>query len=248
MRTTAVGVMMVGLVASGLVVGDGSYPGSEGPGSINWPPPGGVSANPSFRNPAWNSAVGQGLRPYPEYQQAQRYRRPSTRQFRKELIAPPGDDWPNADYYRGKEQLAPGTPPGELRPEPMERGVPVEVVPPPSVPIDDVKAPISDKPERGWRPMKEQQDLEAMEESAVPPSGKEENRPLKMREVSRPVSPLHEPLEQPPQPPVTREEDSIQTPVPVHQQPVTSGMSIVPSDHGMQPPFAPRKIVSPSSE
>ncbi|WP_457673259.1 hypothetical protein [Thiolapillus sp.] len=184
MRTTAHGMMMFGLAAAGLALADG-------PGSINWPPPGGMSATPP---PGVSSSVppGQGFRPYPDYQQAQRFRNPGSRQFRKELIAPPGEDWPKADYYQGDRDVRPERHQGELRPEPMERGEPVEVVPPPSVPIGEVKSPLSDKPERGWRPMKEQQELEAMEESVEPPQP-EEKKPLVLRKIEKPVSPLHEP-------------------------------------------------------
>jgi len=196
MRTTALGMMMFGLAASGLIRAEGYHPSVEGPGSINWPPPGGASAALPSGMPAYVQP-GQGFRPYPDYQQAQRFRSSATRQFRKELIAPPGEDWPNADYYRGEQQAMPEQRhPGQLRPEPMERGEPVEVVPPPSVPVGEVKSPLSDKPARGWRPMKEQQALEAMEESREPPKP-EEKKPLVMRKIEKPVSPLHEPEPRP---------------------------------------------------
>ncbi|WP_456373502.1 hypothetical protein [Thiolapillus sp.] len=228
MRITAVGVMMLGLVAPGLVLGEGGYPSAEGPGSINWPPPGGVYPGTSHGKPEWYSTTGQGLRPYPDYQQLQRYRKPSNHQFRQELIRPPGDDWPNADYYQGKKQEESARQPGQLRPEPMERGRPVEVVPPPSVPIDDVKAPISDKPEHGWRPMKEQKDLEAMEESVVPPEPKKENKTLKMREISRPVSPLHQPLEGTLRPPADGAAVPVSPSAVENREPMASGMSVAP--------------------
>ncbi|WP_456447286.1 hypothetical protein [Thiolapillus sp.] len=228
MRTLAFGVMVVGLAASGLAAAEDFYPPAEGPGSINWPPPGGVASRPAPRTRTWNAPIDQGFRPYPNYQQAPRFHNPATRQFRKELIAPPSADWPNADYYQGGEKSAAQQTPGELRPAPMERGEPVEVIPPPSVPVDEIKASISEKPEHGWRPMKEKKALEAMEESAEPPKPKEA-KPLKMREITKPSSPLQNMPEPAPQPaeslpsPVLEKKDE-------QPKPFVSGMSVVPSE------------------
>ncbi len=244
MRTTALGMMMFGLAAAGLIRAEGYYPAGEGPGSINWPPPGGASTPPPSM-PAY-VPPGQDFRPYPDQQQAQRFRSPATRQFRKELIAPPGEDWPNAEYYRGEQQATPEQHPGQLRPEPMERGEPVEVVPPPSVPVGEVKSPLSDKPERGWRPMKEKQELEAMEESTEPPKP-EEKKPLKMREI-KPVSPLHEPPGEA-QPSEPMKEDAGQSAMSSRLRPLVSGMTIVPpGETDTQPASLPDAGSQPSSD
>ncbi|BAO43722.1 hypothetical protein [Thiolapillus brandeum] len=238
MRTLALGVIVVGLAASSLVVADGFYPPAEGPGSINWPPPGGVTRRPSPGAGTWNAPMEQDFRPYPNYPQAPRFHNPSTRQFRKELIAPPGSDWPGADYYQEGQDSTAKHRPDELHPAPMERGEPVEVVPPPSVPVDEINASISDKPEHGWRPMKEKEALEAMEESAIPPKPKAA-RPLKMREITKPSSPLQGTTEPAPQPVEAPAVETLPPPVPGKRgempKPFVSGMSVTPSERGAEP-------------
>ncbi len=246
MRTTALGMMMFGLVAAGVIRAEGYYPSGEGPGSINWPPPGGVSATPAGRSAY--VPPGQDFRPYPDYQQAQRFRSSPTRQFRKELIAPPGEDWPKAEYYRGEAQALPEPQhPGQLRPEPMEPGEPVEVVPPPSVPVGEVKSPLSDKPAHGWRPMKEQQELEAMEESTEPPEP-EKKKPLKMREIE-PVSPLHEPAEGSQPPKANASQSTMPSGHASSLRPLVSGMNIAsPEKTGAQPMTPQGAGAKPSSD
>lgn len=191
MRSVMFCGMSYGLLLSAAAVADGYYSQDNGPGSINWPPPGGTAVMQPA-SPAYGPAPDSAFRPYPSYQQNQRLKYQPTRQFRNELIKPPGTDWPNAAYYdSGNESLAP-EPTGQLRPEPEERGAPVEVVPPPSIPIEEVSMPLSKKPERGWRPMKEQEVLKSMEETVTPPKPAVPVEPV-MRKVEKITSPLQAP-------------------------------------------------------
>jgi len=187
-------IMACGLAVSGVVGADDYYQQNAGPGSINWPPPGGVAAAPQ-RAPGYgyasplNSGLNQGFRPYPEYQQNQQYLYQRQNRQPPELITPPGEDWPNAAYHRQFDSSVMPEYRGELRPEPVQKGVPVEVVPPPSIPIDEVKVPVSETPKRDWRPMKEKEKLEAMEETAVPPETVVDRSEPRMRAIELPMLP-----------------------------------------------------------
>ncbi len=145
--------------------------------------------------PNYPQRSDSAFRPYAAAPQpSRRFQYPApTQQFRNELISPPDESWPQAEYFDAKKGQA-----AEMPVEAMPRGAPVEVVPPPGVPVSEVGMPISDKPERGFRPMKEQQELEALEESISPPKPKTSKPPV-MREVEHKRSPLHGPVEKPKQ-------------------------------------------------
>lgn len=193
MRKVAVGVSVSILVSSGLVLADGYYSNDGGPGSINWPPPGGVAGMPPQR-PAYPQAQNSSFRPYSTTAQpTRRYKYPlPSQQFRNELITPPDENWPQSAYFQGAQEHA-----GKLPAAVMQRGAPVEVIPPPGVPVSEAGMPLSEKPERGFRPMKEQQQLEALEESLEPPKPKN-SKPTLMREIKSKQSPLLAPVVKPP--------------------------------------------------
>lgn len=229
-----------GLLVSAVAMADGYYSQSNGPGSINWPPPGG-SAAVQPANPGYGLSPNSGFRPYADYQQTQRYHSQPTRKFRNELIRPPGSDWPNADYYESDDKAAEPDASGELRPEPTERGAPVEVVPPPSIPIEEVNAPLSEKPERGWRPMKEHEQLKSLEETATPPKPAGPTAHV-MRKIEKRTSPLQ--IEKKPAPAVDKAEPVMRDVKPTAPSPqaddtaaLQSGMSISPP----QPMKMPRE-------
>lgn len=165
MRSLISGLLMVGVAYTG-AAGAGGYDAPRyGAGSVNWPPPGGLdSVQPSL--PVQSKPRLDGFRPYAGYRTAPRYL-PSYRR-RGEFIAPPGPNWPDADY--GKSKDAPAAE-AEAEPVPVEPGIPVEVIPPPSIPIEEIEeieATISDKPQRGWRPTGSDSDRASTEK---PPEG-----------------------------------------------------------------------------
>lgn len=192
MRSIISGSLICSLAVSAAVLAEGYYPQASGPGSINWPPPGGSAATQQ-RMPAYQRPANAGFRPYPDYKQQPRYRYPSGRKIKNELITPPGEDWPDAAYFRPSEQSPDKSvelpSPGELRLQPVERGAPVEVVPPPSIPIEEVDVPLSEKPEHDWRPMKEQAELQSLEETTLPPVSAVKAEPV-MRKIEPKPSPL----------------------------------------------------------
>ena len=230
-----------GLLVSAISMADGYYSQDNGPGSFNWPPPGGNAAvQPA--NPAYGMPPDTGFRPYPDYQQTQRYRSQPTRRFRNELIKPPGSDWPDAEYYEGEGKPGEADASGQLQQQPAERGAPVEVVPPPSIPIEEVNAPLSEKPEHGWRPMKEHEQLKSLEETATPPKPAGPT-PHVMRKIEKRKSPLQ--IEKAPAPPQDKAEAvmrDVKAPVSSPQAndaaALQSGMSISP----------PQPLVMPQEE
>jgi hypothetical protein len=171
------------------------------------------------------------FRPYPGDAQPVahfQYPTPAQQQFRNELIAPPDENWPQAEYFEGTDADS-----GKLPARPVQRGNPVEVVPPPGVPVDEVGMPILEKPERGFRPMKEKQELEALEESLTPPGVNASKKPARMREVTRNRSPLHAPETSKPM--MEQEESSSESDVSLQEllqkktdrtEPIVSGMSV----------------------
>lgn len=236
MRRVVAGGLICSLVVSTAVLAEGYYPQASGPGSINWPPPGGNAATQQ-RMPAYQRPENTDFRPYPDYQQQPRYRYPSGQKIKNELITPPGEDWPDAAYYKPSEQspdkfVEPQSP-GELRPQPVERGAPVEVVPPPSIPIEEVDVPLSEKPKHDWRPMKEQEQLQSLEETTTPPEPLVKAEPV-MRKIEPKPSPLQAkktgtiPQERDDTEPVMRkvEQKDMAPPVEMPTTPQQSGMRI----------------------
>jgi hypothetical protein len=230
------GGLICSLAVSTVALAEGYYPQASGPGSINWPPPGGSAATQQ-RMPAYQRPANAGFRPYPDYKQQPRYRYRSGQKIKNELIIPPGEDWPDAAYYRPSEQSLDKSvelpSPGELRPQPVERGAPVEVVPPPSIPIEEVDVPLSEKPEHDWRPMKEQEQLQSLEETTTPPEPVVKSEPV-MRKIEPKPSPLQTKKTAAPQEredkagPVMREVEKkdVSPPADTATTPLQSGMSI----------------------
>ncbi len=237
MRSIISGSLICSLAVSAAVLAEGYYPQANGPGSINWPPPGGSAATQQ-RMPTYQRPANAGFRPYPDYKQQPRYRYPSGRKIKNELIAPPSEDWPDAAYYRPSEQSPDKSvelmSPGELRAQPVERGAPVEVVPPPSIPIEEVDVPLSEKPEHDWRPMKEQEQLQSLEETTTPPEPAVNAEPV-MRKIEPKPSPLQakkttvaSQKREDKSEPVMREVERKDVPPPADTEttPLQSGMSI----------------------
>ncbi len=255
MRSMISGGLICSLAVSVTVLAEGYYPQAGGPGSINWPPPGGNAATQQHM-PAYQRPADTGFRPYPDYRQQPRYRHPSGQKIKNELITPPGEDWPDAAYYKPSEhpQDKPVEPhsPGELRPQPVERGAPVEVVPPPSIPIEEVDVPLSKKPEHDWRPMKEQEELQSLEETIMPPKPVAKAEPV-MRKIEPKPSPLQSRKTTPPREhddkpePMMRELPHKDAPLPAEMptMPLQSGMSI----GGQHIPMAsPSRETEPAKE
>ncbi|WP_457671586.1 hypothetical protein [Thiolapillus sp.] len=159
-----------GLLTCAAAMADGYYPGgNDGSGAVNWPPPGGVFVSPPAV-PEYIPPVAPGFHPYPDSRPIPPYYRPA-QHFDNELIEPPGSDWPDAAYYEPPEKM----PPPPRRPL-AGRGAPVEVVPPPSIPAEEVNTPLLEKPARVWRPVEKR--LESLGETAVSPKFVERREPL----------------------------------------------------------------------
>ena len=160
-----------------VAVGDYQYP-PEGRNFL-WPPPGGLYQS---QPPAWTPAPldsGQGSSVYGEPGPRRRYL-PSYR-YRGQFVPPPGPDWPDADYPVPAQ-------PAAAKPPPLEPGHPVEVVPPPGIPVDEVKQEISRQPKRGWRPVDEKASLPA-EPTAARPAGQQGERATAGKEPVAPPVP-----------------------------------------------------------
>ncbi len=137
----AIGGILVGsLLHAAAATAGGYYLDQPGGRNVVWPPPGGLyrvepplpkyppPAVPGYSGPAndwWSN------RYYPGYQ-------------RRDFVRPPGPEWPGTLHDK---PVMPG------KPKPLEPGHPVEVIPPPGIPVDHVKQPLTDKPQRGWRPV-----------------------------------------------------------------------------------------------
>jgi len=127
MRAVITVILAGGLLWSLGAAAEGYYLDPPSGRNVIWPPPGGVDAvRPP--PPPW---TGPGM------------------------PANYGDMPPSA--YRP----IPGRPPTRRAPVPADPGAmrplrpgrPVEVVPPPSIPIDAVRQPLRDRPQRAWRPV-----------------------------------------------------------------------------------------------
>ncbi len=171
-----------GLLTCAIAMADGYYPReNDGPGSVNWPPPGGAFVFPPPA-PGYVSPLAPGYYPYPDSWPIQPYHYRPAQRFNSELIEPPGTDWPGAAYYE-----PPGKMPPPLHRPPAGKGVPVGIVPSPGIPAEEVSAPSREKPESAWRPVEKQQP-EPLEETAVAPEFAGRTEPV-MREPAPNVSP-----------------------------------------------------------
>jgi len=160
----AVGAVLVGgLLGSMATLAGGYYPHPPSGREVIWPPPGGLY---QVQPPAWSQREAAGS-PFREMPRPQRYL-PSYR-YRGEFIEPPGPDWPGTDYPE------PGPAEG-VKPPPLQPGHPVEVVPPPGIPVEEVKQQLSRQPQRGWRPVERGAKM-PMEPPQPSAPGKEEPAP-----------------------------------------------------------------------
>lgn len=108
-----------------------------GPINPDWPPPGG------YARPVTNSLPAQARPPtangFPQaYRQANNYRFPGYQ--REAPVLPPDADWPDAAY--GYADMAP----------PPQPGYPVQVIPPPGIPLEGNIMNTTSRPVRHWRP------------------------------------------------------------------------------------------------
>ncbi len=142
MRKNVIAVFLGGLIAQGSVMSAG-YPDDAGPGSINWPPPGGAY-NTMPTSPRYPASDNYIFRSGTAYQRRPRYQ-PSFHSRAPEYIPPPGEDWPDAQYAKP-------TPPAAGK---NKEGASVQVIPPPNIPVDAVGTDLSKHPQRDWRPMEE---------------------------------------------------------------------------------------------
>ena len=115
--------------------------GPAGPGQHTWPPPSGINAAPAVNPGAYpapaqppafaTKSYSQGYVPpygrYPAYP-------------REAPVRPPGADWPDAAY--GYADMQP----------PPQPGRPVQVIPPPGVPLEGDIMDTTPYPVRHWRP------------------------------------------------------------------------------------------------
>jgi len=102
-----------------------------------------VQPPPAWNGPPAGSSYSDPVAPLPSRRYMPSYH------YRGQFVPPPGPDWPGAK----PPQAPPPVPPPAKGMKPLERGRPVEVVPPPGIPVDHVKQPLTDKPQRGWRPV-----------------------------------------------------------------------------------------------
>ncbi len=153
--------------AAGALAGGGYYLDTPGGRNVIWPPPGGVDAvQPplgSYGPPAPINGHGPGWYWNP-------WRRPPV----AARVPPPGADWPEA---------LPAKAP------PLQPGEPVEVVPPPGIPVDQVGPAevITRQPHHEWRPV----DPEAALQRATvkPPARPDRMRPSAPRSLGAESSP-----------------------------------------------------------
>ncbi len=137
MRAVTAGILAGGLLWSlGAAAGGYGYPGPPSGRDVIWPPPGGVDRS---RPPLWQpppQPAGPGYREPPPGRYLPSYR------YRGGFVPPPGPDWPGVE-----------PPPRREPPPPLEPGRPVEVVPPPGIPVEEMEQQLSRQPQRGWRPV-----------------------------------------------------------------------------------------------
>ena len=140
------GIVVVALAGVGLASGlasGGGFPSRPPSGrEVIWPPPGGLY---QIQPPDYGYHAPQ--RDYHMMEGPPRRYLPSYR-YRGQYVPPPGPDWPDADYSRQDQTRS------EPKPKPLQPGQPVEVVPPPGIPVNAVKQKLSRRPSRNWRPVK----------------------------------------------------------------------------------------------
>ena len=109
--------------------------GPGGPGQPDWPPPGGYAG--SVTNPAQAYVPAANGFP-PGYVPTYNFRAP--RHQREAPVLPPSADWPDTAY--GYADMAP----------PPRPGYPVQVIPPPSIPLEGDIMDTTPRPVHHWRP------------------------------------------------------------------------------------------------
>ncbi len=116
--------------------------GPMGPGRADWPPPGGVYAKPSGNPAAYparpvQAPVAAG-KAFPRgYMPPYNYRYQGSP--REAPVLPPGAGWPGTAY--GYADMTPPKP-----------GYPVQVIPPPGIPLEGDIMDTTARPVRHWRP------------------------------------------------------------------------------------------------
>lgn len=136
MRGGIGGILTGILLCASSAWAQGYGPYSPGGGNVVWPPPGGVDrVQPA---PVYPPPQGWGYRNYGNVPNPYGYQ-PGYRRH-GEFARPPGTEYPSP-------------PAAPQPPKPLEPGYPVEVVPPPGIPVEEVKQAISNEPKRGWRPV-----------------------------------------------------------------------------------------------
>ena len=141
MRSVIFAVVACGISGMGTAV----IADEQGPGSINWPPPGGdYNTRPVF--PQYQPVDDYVFRSGNRYQPRPRYQPSFHSAPRAEWISPPGEDWPNAEYAVPESGAHDAS-------ATAAKSATVEVVPPPNIPVEAVEEGLSKQPKRGWRPM-----------------------------------------------------------------------------------------------
>jgi len=105
-----------------------------GPNQPDWPPPGGYAkpVSPAQTQPPAANAFPPGYMP------PQNFRPPAY--TREAPVLPPDADWPDTAY--GYADMAP----------PPQPGYPVQVIPPPGIPLEGDIMNTTTRPVRHWRP------------------------------------------------------------------------------------------------
>lgn len=137
MKLMLVGCVISLVISTPLLAADAPM----GPGQPDWPPPGGVygrsAATPAMPARAPAPAANGMPRGYmPPYH----YQYPAYQQRREAPVLPPGANWPGTAY--GYADIAP----------PPQPGYPVQVVPPPGIPLEGDIMDTTSRPVRNWRP------------------------------------------------------------------------------------------------
>jgi hypothetical protein len=144
MKSIITGCVLSLVISTPLLAADGPM----GPGRADWPPLGGVYARPPGNLAAYpgrpvGAPVSTG-KAFPQGYMAPynyRFQRPP----REAPVLPPGGDWPGTAY--GHADMAP----------PPQPGYPVQVVPPPGIPLEGDIMDTTVRPVRHWRPEGRQQ-------------------------------------------------------------------------------------------
>ena len=124
--------------------------GSMGPARPDWPPPGGGFGNSAghanpYIAPRVQPRFSEASTYQPRYMPSGNQRYPGYMQQREAPVFPPGVDWPDAAYARPDVVT------------PLQPGYPVQVIPPPGIPLEGDIMNTTVKPVRNWRPEDQQQ-------------------------------------------------------------------------------------------